>query len=104
MMPKPRIQKIGVPSEKSIRFFIMMLPAFFALVKPVSTIAKPACMKNTSAAATSVQPTSIDVASSMISIFITPLKIGMAYISTAPEGTVEIHAIVYRNIFSNECN
>ena len=28
----------------------MMLPAFFARVKPVSTIAKPACMKNTSAA------------------------------------------------------
>ena len=78
MMPKPRIQKIGVPSEKSIRFFIMMLPAFFALVKPVSTIAKPACMKNTSAAATSVQPTSIDVASSMISIFNNPLEIEMA--------------------------
>ena len=68
MMPKPRIQKIGVPSEKSIRFFMMMLPAFFARVKPVSTIAKPACMKNTSAAATSVHPTSTDVARSKMSI------------------------------------
>ena len=68
MMPKPRTQKIGVPSEKSIRFFMMMLPAFFARVKPVSTIAKPACMKNTSAAATSVQPTSTDVARSKMSI------------------------------------
>ena len=29
---------------------MMMLPAFFARVKPVSTIAKPACMKNTNAA------------------------------------------------------
>ena len=29
---------------------MMMLPAFFARVNPVSTIAKPACMKNTSAA------------------------------------------------------
>ena len=36
--------------QKSIRFFIMILPAFFARVKPVSTIAKPACIKNTSAA------------------------------------------------------
>ena len=36
--------------QKSIKFFIIMLPAFFALVNPVSTIAKPACMKNTSAA------------------------------------------------------
>ncbi len=27
-----------------------MLPAFFALVNPVSTIANPACIKNTSAA------------------------------------------------------
>ena len=29
---------------------MMMLPAFFARVKPVSTMAKPACMKNTNAA------------------------------------------------------
>ena len=31
---------------------MMILPAFFALVNPVSTIAKPACMKKTSAAPT----------------------------------------------------
>ena len=36
--------------QKSIRFFIMILPVFFALVKPASTIAKPACIQNTSAA------------------------------------------------------
>ena len=36
--------------QKSIRFFIMMLPVFFARVKPASTIAKPACIQNTSAA------------------------------------------------------
>ena len=36
--------------QKSIRFFIIMFPAFLALVKPVSTIAKPACIQNTSAA------------------------------------------------------
>ena len=48
--PKPIRMNITVPIQKSIRFFMMMLPAFFALVKPVSTIAKPACIKNTSAA------------------------------------------------------
>jgi hypothetical protein len=32
-----------------------MLQAFLALVKPASTIAKPACMKNTKNAATQVQ-------------------------------------------------
>ena len=30
-----------------MRFFIMMLTAFFARVKPVSTMAKPACMSIT---------------------------------------------------------
>ena len=38
------------PRTKSIRFFIMILPAFLARVKPASTIAKPACIKNTNAA------------------------------------------------------
>ena len=42
--------KTTVPIQKSIRFFIRILPAFFALVKPVSTIANPACIQNTSAA------------------------------------------------------
>ena len=54
--PKPISQKIGVPRQKSIRFFMMILPAFFARVKPVSTIAKPACMKNTSAAPSRIHP------------------------------------------------
>ena len=39
-----------VPMQKSIRFFIRILPAFLARVKPVSTMAKPACIQNTSAA------------------------------------------------------
>jgi hypothetical protein len=39
------------PIEKSIKFFIIILPAFFALVNPVSTIANPACIKNTKAVA-----------------------------------------------------
>ena len=47
MSPKPMAQKVMEPMEKSIRFFIMMLMEFLARVKP-------ACMKNTRAAATSV--------------------------------------------------
>ena len=34
---------------------MMIFPAFFALVNPVSTIANPACMKKTSAAPTRTQ-------------------------------------------------
>ena len=48
--PKPRKINTIVPIQKSIRFFMMMLPAFFALVNPVSTMANPACIKNTNAA------------------------------------------------------
>ena len=47
---KPIRMNITVPIQKSIRFFIIMLPAFFALVKPASTIANPACIQNTNAA------------------------------------------------------
>ena len=36
--------------QKSIKFFMMIFPAFFALVKPVSTMANPACIQKTSAA------------------------------------------------------
>ena len=47
---KPMRMNTPVPMQKSIRFFIRMLPAFFARVKPVSTMAKPACIQKTSAA------------------------------------------------------
>ena len=68
MMPKPMNQKIGVPRLKSIRFFMMILPAFLARVKPVSTIAKPACMKNTSAAPSRIQPASTACANAVKSM------------------------------------
>jgi hypothetical protein len=55
MMPNPTSQNAIDPMQKSIRFFIMMFDVFFARVKPPSTIAKPACMKKTSMAVTSVQ-------------------------------------------------
>ena len=55
MMPKPTSQNIGVPMQKSIRFFIRMFPVFFARVKPASHMEKPACIKNTSAAPSSTQ-------------------------------------------------
>ena len=47
---KPIKMNITVPIQKSIRFFIRIFPAFLALVKPVSTMAKPACIQNTNAA------------------------------------------------------
>ena len=55
MMPKPISQNTGVPMQKSIRFFISMLPVFFARVKPASHMEKPACMKKTIAAPSSTQ-------------------------------------------------
>ena len=55
MSPKPTSQKAGVPMQKSMRFFMRMLPVFFARVKPASHMEKPACMKKTSAAPNSTQ-------------------------------------------------
>ena len=46
----PQMNHITVPIQKSIRFFMMMFPAFLALVKPASHMAKPACIQNTNAA------------------------------------------------------
>ena len=58
--PNPNIQKTNAPQAKSIKFFIIILPAFFALVNPVSTIANPACIKNTKAAPNNTQIVSTD--------------------------------------------
>ena len=55
MMPKPTSQKTGVPMQKSMRFFIRMLPVFLARVNPASHMANPACMKKTRAAPTRTQ-------------------------------------------------
>ena len=46
----PQMNHITVPIQKSIRFFMMMFPAFLALVKPASHMANPACIQNTNAA------------------------------------------------------
>ena len=51
--PKPTIQKTSDPMEMSITFFMMMFAAFLALVAPASSMAKPACMRKTSAVANS---------------------------------------------------
>ena len=55
MMPKPKSQKMGVPIQKSMRFFIRILEVFLARVNPASHIAKPACIKKTSAAPSNTQ-------------------------------------------------
>ena len=46
----PTAKKARAPTQKSIRFFIMMLATLLARVSPASTKAKPACMKMTSTA------------------------------------------------------
>jgi hypothetical protein len=54
----PKMKKPSAAKQKSIRFFISTLAAFFDRMRPVSTMPKPACMKNTSAAAISTQSVS----------------------------------------------
>ena len=56
--PKPTAQNAMLPKQKSSRFFMRMLTAFFARVKPVSTMAKPACIHMTRNAAIKVQTVS----------------------------------------------
>ncbi len=82
--PAPKSQNTTAPNAKSIKFFIMILPAFFALVNPVSTIAKPACMKNTRAtpikhqspnAISLASAVALAIASNMFSILYIPPKI-----------------------------
>ena len=50
MSEYPISMNMTVPIQKSIMFFMMMLPAFLARVRPVSNIAKPHCIKNTNMA------------------------------------------------------
>jgi hypothetical protein len=54
----PKMKKPSAAKQKSIRFFISTLAAFFDRMRPVSTMPKPACMKNTIAAAISTQSVS----------------------------------------------
>ena len=69
---KPIKTNITVPIQKSIRFFIKMFPVFFALVKPASHIAKPACIQNTKAAPIKNQTlkTSLEIALKISSIYV----------------------------------
>ena len=52
---KPMTQKASMPIAYTMKFIVMVWPAFLARVKPVSTIAKPSCMNITRKPATSVQ-------------------------------------------------
>src|SRR5690606_34078553 len=47
MMPNPIKKYIKEPKVIVKKYFMMILIEFFALVEPVSTKVKPACMKNT---------------------------------------------------------
>ena len=52
-------------------FFIRILPVFLARVRPASHSAKPACIKNTRNAATSVQVTSAELYITLEPLFLT---------------------------------
>jgi len=54
MTAKPNRKKMMEPTEKSRKFFIMILPADLARVNPASTQPKPACMSMTRIPATRV--------------------------------------------------
>ena len=58
--------------QKSMRFFIRMLPVFFGRVNPASHIEKPACMKNTSAAPSRTQMvlTELNVMGTILSVVV----------------------------------
>jgi hypothetical protein len=62
MKPQPIAQKTREPMQKSIRFFMRIFVEFFARVRPVSTKANPACMKNTRAPVMTNQIISIEAA------------------------------------------
>ena len=51
MKANPMIQKARDAMEKSMKFFMRTLAVFLALCSPISSSAKPACMKKTSMAA-----------------------------------------------------
>ncbi len=82
-----------VPIQKSIRFFIIILPEFFALVKPASTIAKPACIQNTNAAPIRNQTPNI--------CSLTKLNISSIMVASS----IKKHFINFENlIFSSPCD
>ena len=56
---QPMAQKASAPMETSMMFFIRMFAVFFARTNPASSMAKPACMKNTRNAAISSHAVSI---------------------------------------------
>ena len=45
--PKPTAQKASVPIERLTRIFATTAPTFLPREKPTSSIANPACMRNT---------------------------------------------------------
>ena len=56
---QPTAQKAIAPAETSRRFFIRIFAVFLARTNPASSMAKPACIKNTRNAVTSSHAVSI---------------------------------------------
>ena len=57
--PNPTAQNATVPIERLTRIFATTAPTFLPREKPTSSMAKPACMRNTMHAATMTQTVSI---------------------------------------------
>ena len=55
MSAKPQTKKPNMPSAYTMKFIDIVCAAFLARIRPVSTSAKPACMKMTRKPATSTQ-------------------------------------------------
>src|SRR4029079_1141948 len=67
--PKPTAQNAIVPIERLTRIFATTAPTFLPREKPTSSIAKPACIRNTMHAATITQTVSIAI---WLSAFVIP--------------------------------
>jgi hypothetical protein len=62
MIAYPKRKNPSDAMQKSRKFFVRMLLAFFALINPASTIPNPACMKKTRVAAKSTHTVSSPLA------------------------------------------
>ena len=89
MIAKPKAQKASPAMQKSMKFFERMLTVLRRRANPDSTKAKPACMKKTKNAATSVQAILTEPATASSSSWVTapapsPCAIAVKGITIAP--------------------
>ena len=88
MTANPIRKKQMEPMTKSIRFFIRIFPAFLALVNPVSSMAKPACMKKIRIVPTMVHTTFNSICK--FSISHSSSQLPASYRASSPRSPVRI--------------